>query len=148
MTNLIPARTVSTLPRKLALPLLLVGALLCLGAKWAEKPIESLASIAGEWRGDGTGGTMYAVCSAGAFHATSYVFKEDGSYDYWWKGGGGFSARGQRPAGTVRLNGGKLEWKDLEGTLWTAALHEGKKGKRMLKGRGEDGGTWQIKPKK
>ena len=46
MKNLIPARTVSTLPRKLALPLLLVGALLSMGAKWAEKPIESLASIA------------------------------------------------------------------------------------------------------
>jgi hypothetical protein len=43
----------ATIPRKLALPLLLVGALLCMGAKWAEKPIESLASVAGEWRGKG-----------------------------------------------------------------------------------------------
>ncbi len=143
MKNLIPARTVSTLPRKLALPLLLVGALLSMGAKWAEKPIESLASIAGEWRGNGTGGTMYGSCDAGS-HATSYVFKEDGSYDYSWSKGGS-SDRGQHPAGTVRLNGGKLEWKGLEGTLWTATLYEGKKGKHRLKGRAEDGGTWQLK---
>ncbi len=131
----------------ISLTLVLATALFTMGAKWAEKPIESLASIAGEWRGDGTGGTMYAVCSAGAFHATSYVFKEDGSYDYSWQGQNA-SDRGQRAAGTVRLSGGKLEWKSLEGTLWTAALYEGRKGKRMLKGRGEDGGTWQIKPKK
>ncbi len=132
----------------ISLTLVLATALFTMGAKWAEKPIESLASIAGEWRGNGAGGTMYDLCSVDGFHhTTSYVFKEDGSYDYSWQGQNA-SDRGQRPAGTVRLNGGKLEWKRLDGTPWTAALYEGKQGKRMLKGRGDDGGTWQLKPKK
>lgn len=49
----------ATIPHKLALPLLLVGALLCMGAKWAEKPIESLASVAGRmaWQGRRCRGT-------------------------------------------------------------------------------------------
>ena len=132
----------------ISLTLVVATALFTMGAKWAEKPIESLASIAGEWRGNGTGGTDGHGPPHHTDHAIKYVFKEDGSYDYWWAGSAGFSDRGQRPAGTVRLNGGRLEWKDLEGTPWTATLYEGKKGKRRLKGRGEDGGTWQIKPKK
>ncbi len=48
-------------------------------------------------------------------------------------------------AGTVRLNGGKLEWKISNALPWTAALYEDKKGKRLLKSHREDGGTWQLK---
>ncbi len=149
MTNLMPARMGSTLPSKLALPLLIVGALLCMGAKWAEKPIESLASIAGEWRGLGTGGSdghgpTHPGMGADTGHAIRYVFKQDGSYNYSWAGQIR-SDRGQRPPGTVRLHAGKLEWKGLESTLWTATLYEDKKGKRLLKSHREDGGTWQLK---
>ncbi len=146
MTNLIPARMTSVIPRKLALPSLLVGALLCMGAKWAEKPIESLASVAGEWRGNGDAVEGYGSPrrGRGIVGIISYVFKEDGSYTYSWAEPVK-SDRGQRPSGTVRLHAGKLEWKIPNGLPWTATLYENKKGKRMLKGHREDGGTWRLK---
>ena len=141
MTNLTHARERSTIPLKLALPVLLVGALLSMGAKWAEKPIESLASVAGEWRGSGTS-------AGGKDYSTTFIFKEDGSFDYGWIKGKKKSERGERPPGTVRLNGGKLEWKSPNGLLRTVTLYEDKKGKRMLRGRREDGNSWQLKEKK
>ena len=146
MTNLIPARMTSVIPRKLALPSLLVGALLCMGAKWAEKPIESLASVAGEWRGNGDAVEGYGSPrrGRGIVGIISYVFKEDGSYTYSWAEPVK-SDRGQRPAGTVRLHGGKLEWKIPNGLPWIATLYEDKKGRRRLKGHREDGGTWTLK---
>ncbi len=136
----------SVIPRKLALPSLLVGALLCMGAKWAEKPIESLTSIAGEWRGNGDAVEGYGSPGRGRgiVGIISYVFKEDGSYTYSWAEPVK-SDRGQRPAGTVRLHAGKLEWKIPNGLPWTATLYEDKKGKRRLKGHREDGGTWTLK---
>ena len=39
--------------RTLTLTLVIAGALLTLGARWAEKPIANVANIAGEWRGTG-----------------------------------------------------------------------------------------------
>ncbi len=124
----------------ISLTLVLATALFTMGAKWADKPIDSLATIAGKWSGSGTAASGYG-------YTISYVFKEDGSIDFSWTGSRG-GDKGERPPGTARVNGGKLEWKDLEGTPWTATLYECKKGKRRLKGRGEDGGSWQIKPKK
>jgi hypothetical protein len=117
-----------------------------MGAKWAEKPIESLANVAGEWRGNGDAVEGYGDPGRGRGKVgiIRYVFKEDGSYAYSWAEQVK-SDRGQRPAGTVRLHGGKLEWKIPNGLPWTATLYEDKKGRRRLKGRREDGGTWTLK---
>ncbi len=137
MSNLTHARERSTIPLKLALPVLLVGALLSMGAKWAEKPIESLASVAGEWRGSGTS-------AKGKDYSTTFIFKEDGSFDYSWSSNTR-SDRGQRPPGTLRVNGGRLEFNGrYEGRLWTITLHKDKKGQRILKGHRKDGDRWKL----
>ena len=47
MTAITATKAHTPLRSKLVLTLLLAGALLTMGAKWAEKPIESLASISG-----------------------------------------------------------------------------------------------------
>ncbi len=77
MKILIPARMGATIPRKLALPLLVVGALLCMGAKWAEKPIQSLANVAGQWRGNGDAVEGYGSPGRGRgiVGIIRYVFK-------------------------------------------------------------------------
>ncbi len=124
----------------ISLTLVLATALFTMGAKWADKPIESLASIAGKWSGNGSkpGGKEYSI---------TFTFKEDGSFDFSTlsKRGG---KNGQRPPGTVRVNNGKLEWESRNGLLRTATLYENKKGKRKLKGRREDGNNWEVKEKK
>ena len=131
----------STLRRKFALPILLVGALLCMGAKWTEIPIVTLADVAGKWSGNGT-------TAKGDSYSIDYVFKKDGAYDYGWRATIGGES-GKRPPGTLRVNGGKMQWKGSQGgLLWTTTLYETKKGKRKLKGRREDGNRWQLKPKK
>ena len=75
---------------KLALTLLLVGALLTLGAKWAETPIRDFTCVAGTWKG------------ASRVEAWStpieIIIEEDGSYsvDNWRVGGSGrLAARNQ-----------------------------------------------------
>ncbi len=75
----------------ISLTLVLATALFTMGAKWTEKPIESLASIAGEWRGNGTaaeGHGPHPSSGADSGHALRDVFKEDGSYDFGRRGGG------------------------------------------------------------
>ncbi len=124
----------------ISLTLVLATALFTMGAKWADKPIDSLATIAGKWSGSGTSASGYG-------YTISYVFKEDGSIDFSVIGSR-FSDKGERPPGTLRVNGGKLEWTNRKGLLWTATLYEGKKGKRMLKGSREDGSSWKVKEKK
>ena len=87
-------------------------------------------------------------CSAkGDSYSIDYVFKKDGAYDYGWRATIGGES-GKRPPGTLRVNGGKMQWKSSQGFLWTTTLYEDKKGKRKLKGRREDGNRWQLKEKK
>ncbi len=126
--------------RTFTLTLVLASVLFTTGAKWAEKPIESVASIAGEWRGTG-------AAANGQFYFTTFVFKKDGSFDYNQVFIGGNDKSGQRPPGTVRQAGGKLVYKGPEGLPWTIALYENKKGKRLLRGHREDGGHWKVKQK-
>ncbi len=126
--------------RLFTLALLLLFVSPAMGAKWTETPIETVASIAGEWRGSG-------ITSEGFDFTIYYVFKEDGSYEADWLWGTG-TGTAPRPPGKVRLNGGKLQWKGTEGLVWTVTLYKGKKGRRMLKGHREDGMTWQLKQKK
>ena len=137
MTAITATKAHTPLRSKLVLTLLLAGALLTMGAKWAEKPIETLASIAGEWRGGGTfGGRSFSL---------TYVFKEDGSFDYDITSG---TRKGHRPPGTVSLNGGKMEYENERGMPYVITLYEGKKGKRKLQGLRVDGLKWTLKPKK
>lgn len=127
--------------RRRTLTLIIIGALLTLGAKWAEKPIESVASIAGEWRGTG-------AAAGGQFYFITLVFKGDGSLDYSQVFKGRDEKSSQRPPGTVGQAGEKLAYKDSEGRLWTITLYEDKKGKRLLKGVGKDGSHWKAKQKR
>ena len=128
--------------RTFTLALLLATVLFTTGAKWVETPIESLASIAGEWRGTG------AAANGQSFYFATFVFKKDGSFDYSQVFIGGNEKSGQRPPGTVRQAGGELVYKGPEGLLWTVTLYEKKKGKRVLRGYREDGGHWEVKQKR
>ena len=127
--------------RNLTLTLLITGALLSLGARWAETPIAGVASIAGEWRGTG-------ATASGQFYFTTLVFREDGSLDYSQVFKGKNEQSGQRPPGTVRQAGGTLAYQDAEGLPWTITLYENKKGKRLLRGRRKDGSHWKAKQKR
>ena len=139
MHDLSQANQVSGSSSKLALSLLLVGALFCTGAKWAEKPIGTLADVVGEWSGEGT-------TAKGYNYPLELVFFENGVYRYSWQGSSG-SESGERPPGTVHVNGGKLEFIDSRGFPWTATVYEHKKkGQRMMKGlRHSDGSTFNLK---
>ncbi len=46
------------------------------------------------------------------------------------------------------LNGSHFEHKNPEGRLWTITLHKDKKGRRLLKGRRQDGNKWELKEQK
>lgn len=138
MTAITATKAHTPLRSKLVLTLLLAGALLTMGAKWAEKPIETLASIAGEWRGGG-------ITAAGRDFSITYVFKEDGSFDYDITSA---TRKGHRPPGTLSLSGGKVEYENERGMPYTITLYEGKKGKRKLEGLRVDGLKWTLKPRK
>jgi hypothetical protein len=113
-----------------------------MGAKWAEKPIESLASVAGEWNGSGAN-------KRGKTFTIKLIFKEDGSLDYSVIMPPKGTKNEQREPGTVRVNGGKLKYENRKGNhLWTVTLYEDKKGKRMLKAKRDDGNNWKVKEKK
>jgi hypothetical protein len=127
--------------RDLALTLLILGALLTVGARWAERPIASVTNIAGEWSGTGT-------TARGQFYFLALVFKKDGSLDYRQIFKGRNERSGQRPPGTVRQAGGKVAYKDPQGLPWTVKLYEDKKGKRLLEGHGKDGSHWKVKQKR
>jgi hypothetical protein len=122
---------------KFVLAALLVGAVLTMGASWADKPIDSLATIVGLWSGNGK-------TAEGYDYYISYVFKEDGSivYSQVVVFGG---HKGQLGPGTVRVKGAKLVFEDYEGLLWTFTLQENKKGRRKLKGLREDGNRQLLK---
>lgn len=124
--------------QKYILAVLVVSAAFTMGARWADTPIESLATIVGLWSGNGK-------TAEGYDYYISYVFKEDGSIDYSQVvvfGG----HKGQLRADAVRVKGGKLVFEDYAGLLWTFTLQENKKGRRKLKGLREDGNRQLLKP--
>jgi hypothetical protein len=125
---------------KFGVLLVLAASLALMGGKWVEKPIESLESITGTWKGSG-------INVRGFQFETEYVFRKDGSYDY-WVGGGRYSDKGHRPLGILYLNAGKLMYKNTKGMLRTGVLEEDKKGRRVLKFHGEDGAKWSVREKK
>ena len=111
---------------KLALTLLLAGALFTLGAKLVETPITDFSDVAGTW----TGLKKWAKWSS----PVTITITQDGSYEE------DDTVRGS--SGTMRIVDGKIRYKSF-----TVTLHE-RKGKRVLKAKRGDGVTWKAKPTK
>ncbi len=117
---------------KLGFALLLAGAVLTMGAKWTETPIEDVKSVAGTWKG------TYA--KDGNKYPVTLTITENGSYEGEdWKG---------PLKGTLRLKEGKIQYQAGERHHFTLTLHERKK-KRILEGADERGElTVSLKPTK
>ena len=97
----------------------LAGALFTMAAKWAEKPIDSLATIAGPWSGTGSH-------PRGFEYTIKYWFKEDGSFKFSGSrprahGEKGTRDRAKEP-GELWIEAGKLRWKSKKGP-WTFTLY-------------------------
>ncbi len=119
---------------QLTLVFLVVGALLTMGAKLPEVPIEDFTSVAGTWKG--------MVSWKGYTSWTSPItitLRQDGSYD---------EDNGWLPGqGKMRIVEGKLQYESADGQIMTITLHEGS-GKRLLKAKVEDGSSWKARPAK
>lgn len=126
--------------KKLILFLILPIALFLMGAEWVEKPVASLDTTVGTWKGSG-------ISAEGYRYDVEYVFRKDGSFDA-WAGGKSWSKKIQMPAGTMHINGGKLEYKNEKGIPRTGVLYEGAKGRRKIVFQGEEGGNWDVSPAK
>jgi len=126
--------------KKLVVLLILPFALLLTGAKWTEKPVETLDTIAGEWQGKG-------ATDQGVEFRVGYLFRKDGSY-----GSsvivGRWSFQSDMPAGTLQTKEGKLQYRNDKGLVRTGVLYEDKKGRRVLKFRTENGAHWRVREKK
>ncbi len=121
---------------KLALAFVVVGALLTMGAKLSEVPIEDFSSVAGTWQGITTWHASSAVWS----ERMTIVINEDGSY----KEDNPFTPS----EGVMRIVDGKIEYDSYQGRVVTVTLHEGN-GKRMLKGERQDRErAFKVKPLK
>ena len=126
--------------KRLVVLLILPVALLLTGAKWAEKPVENLDTIAGEWEGKG-------MTDQGLDFHVAYIFRADGSY-----GSsvivGRWSFQSDMPAGTLQTKEGKLQYRNDKGLVRTGVLYEDKKGRRVLKFHLENGASWKVREKK
>jgi hypothetical protein len=119
---------------QLTLAFLIVNALLTMGAKLSEVPIEDFSSVAGTWEG------IAKFRSTVSWSAPIViVIEEDSSYrenDTW------------RPTeGIMRIVDGKIQYDSVDGQIVTITLHEGS-GKRLLKAKVEDGSSWKARPAK
>ena len=107
---------------KLALTLLLAGALFTLGAKWAETPIEHINDVVGTWKG--------TYLKDGKKYPVSLIIKADGSYEGEdWQG---------PLKGTLTIKEGRIQYQGGEQSNFTLSLRERKK-KRILEGSDERG---------
>ncbi len=107
---------------RLAVALLLVGALLTLGAKWTEQPIQDFNSVAGAWKG--------TYIKDGKKYPASLNIKADGSYEGEdWQG---------PLKGTLTIKEGRIQYQGGEQHHFTLTLQQRKK-KRLLKGSDESG---------
>lgn len=124
--------------RIICVALVLATALFTMGAKWAEKPIDNLASIAGTWSGTGSN-------TRGAHYTIKYWFHEDGSFRFSMTHPQNMKD-GQKGPGALWVEAGKLRYKTGKGP-WTFTLYE-KKGKHMLRGKRPDGNAQELTPAK
>jgi CHAT domain-containing protein len=107
--------------RCLTLTLVLVGAVLCLGASFARQPIEDIKDIVGTWKGAYTDGSKDRVI---------LIITEDGSY-------GGRA--GKAPLkGTLRILSGNLEYQETGSQRIRFSLYE-RGEERLLRGFDEAG---------
>lgn len=129
--------------KKLVVLLILPFALLLTGAKWAEKPVENLDAIVGEWEGKG-------MTDQGLSFYVGYIFRKDGSYGSSVMGtnGSNWSTQSDMPPGTLQIKEGKLQYRNDKGFVRTGVLYEDKKGRRVLKFRTENGANWKVREKK
>lgn len=144
--------------KRLVVLLILPFALLATGAKWAEKPVENLDTIAGKWIGTGVTDTLtscmnfIATFARGACQRfdVEYVFRKDGAYESRVSGGSSnhWSTTSDMPPGTLQIKEGKLEYRNDKGLVRTGVLYEDKKGRRVLKFRLENGASWKVREKK
>ena len=123
-------RATRQIQNRLALALLLVGAVLTMGAKWAETPITDFSDVAGTW----TGLKKWSNWS----YPVTITIKQDGSYEE-------DTRRGS--SGTMRIVAGKIQYESAYGFTTTVTLYE-RKGKRVLRAKRGDGVTWKVKPAK
>ncbi len=82
MTAMAATKTHTPIRSKLVLILLLTGALFTIGAKWAEKPIEDLENVVGEWRGSGR-------TAKGQDFSLTFIIKEHGYFEVNARSSGG-----------------------------------------------------------
>jgi hypothetical protein len=141
--------------KKLVVLLILPSALFLAGAKWVEKPVENLDTIAGEWIGKGVTDTL-ATCMnqiltlpTGACQRfdVEYVFRKNGAYESRVSVGSNHWSTAM-PPGTLQIKEGKLEYRNDKGLVRTGVLYEDKKGRRVLKFRLENGASWKVREKK
>jgi len=106
---------------RLTLSLVLLGAVLSLGASFARQPIEDIKDIVGTWKGTYADGGKDRVI---------LIITEDGAYE---------GRAGKAPlTGTLRLRGGNLEYQETGDPRITLSLYTRDK-KRLLRGFDEAG---------
>ena len=121
---------------KAVLVILFMIPFLATGEPRTEQPIESLASISGEWSGDGKD-------RAGGSFSITYFFHEDGAFeclvDLGLK-----KKKCKMPPGTMTLKNGILEWETERGIPYSVTLSTSDNGKRSLTGVRADGVKWTV----
>ncbi|MFQ5757850.1 MAG: CHAT domain-containing protein, partial [Acidiferrobacterales bacterium] len=117
---------------RLALMLVVLGAVLSVGAKWTERPIGDITAVTGTWKGT-------YVRGEDSFSVTLTI-KANGAYEV--------EERTGRRTGTLALKDGAIQYRGIDQRSFTLTLHQRKK-KRTLKGSDERGEfTVSLKPTK
>ncbi len=117
---------------RLGLTLVLVGAVLTMGAKWIERPIEDVATITGTWKG--------TYVRGGDSSSVTLMIKPNGAYE--GEDDNGFFK------GTLQIKEGNILYQSADQRTFTLTLQQRKK-KRTLKGSDESGAlTVSLKPTK
>jgi hypothetical protein len=117
---------------KSLLIVVIVGAMLTMGAKLTPQLIEDFASIAGKWKGSGR------IPSYSTAFSLILIIHEDGSYEM---PGHGYD-------GVMRISDGKIHFRSgFSGLPVVVTLYQDGR-KRILKAVYEDGMTWKVNPAK
>jgi hypothetical protein len=127
--------------KKLLVLLILPFTLFLIGAKWVEKPIDNLDTIVGKWKGGG-------INDNGWTFEVEYLIRKDGSFDGWAGDRGSWSTKTKMPPGTLKLKGGKVEYRNDKGRFRSGVLYEDTKGRRMLKFETDTDARWDVRQKK
>ena len=99
-----------------------MGAVLAMGAKWIERPIDDVTTVTGTWKGTYVGG--------GDSSSVTLMIKANGAYE-------GEDDNGIFK-GTLQIKEGKILYQSADQRTFTLTLQQRKK-KRTLKGSDERG---------